>query len=304
VAVTNEQGEIQEQEDDDNPDLMLQFFTLWKTTLINGQPWLAGDQVPIPKQWITAFHSPQGGDLARLLHPVVLADQRKVNPNAKFTDAWGWVPPPLEGEGRKVNTDWLHDFLLDPHPIRPAVVLRMPKFNMSSDEAGKLANYFAALEGEQYPYEFDRRTRDSYLASAADKFPGRLEDALRIVTNGNFCVKCHKLGDFQPQGSERDMAPQLAQVARRLRPEFLEAWLANPKRLLPYTGMPVNFPVDKTLDPKVIMGDKGPLITEGHSPDQLEAVVDLLLNFDQYVKEQYSIKPLIQAAPMPPATGE
>lgn len=299
----NEQGEVQELEDEEDPTLILQFFTLWRNAVINGQPWLAGDQVPISRPWITDVHPQVGGDLARLLHPVVLAAQRQVNPNAKFGDAWGWLPPPLEGEGRKVQTDWLHDFLLDPYAIRPAVVLRMPKFNMSSAEASKLANYFAAVEGEDYPYEFDRRTRDSHLAAADSRFPGRLEDALKIVTNGNFCVKCHKLGDYTPQGSVREMAPQLGQVARRLRPEFLQAWLANPRRLLPYTGMPVNFALDKTLDPKVILGDKGPLITEGHSPDQMEAVVDLLLNYDRYVKEQYSIKPLIQAPTMPPAAS-
>ena len=37
-----------------------------------------------------------------------------------------------------MQTDWLHDFLMDPTPIRPAVVLRMPNFHMSSDEASKL----------------------------------------------------------------------------------------------------------------------------------------------------------------------
>jgi hypothetical protein len=222
-----------------------------------------------------------------------------VNPNAKYSDAWGWVPPPLEGEGKKVQTDWLHDFLLDPYPIRPATVLRMPKFNMTSEEAGKLANYFAAVDGAEYPYDFESRTRESHLVQKEHDFPGRLQDALTIVTNGNFCVKCHKLGDYAPQGSDKDHAPQLGQVYRRLRPEFLEAWLANPKRLLPYTGMPVNFPLDKTLDPAIIKGDKGELITEGESPDHLEAVVDLLLNYDNYTKEQFSIKPLIQAPPMP-----
>ena len=301
TLVTNEQGEVQEQEDDDNPDLMLNFYTLWKPTLINGQTWLASEQVPIPSAWITKKHEPVGGDLARLLHPVVLEKQREVNPNAKFSDAWGWVPPPLMYEGRKVQTDWLHDFLLDPYAIRPATVLRMPKFNMSSDEASKLANYFAAVDNAEYPYEFDSRTRDSHLAAAESHFPGRLEDALKIVTNGNYCVKCHKLGDYAPQGSEKDMAPQLAQVYNRLRPEFLHAWLANPKRLLPYTGMPVNFPLDKPLDPQIIKGDKGELITEGDSAAHLEAVVDLLLNYDQYTKNQYSIRPLIQAPTMPPA---
>ena len=79
---------------------------------------------------------PFGGLLgARLLIRSWWPKRRKTNPNAKADEAWGWLPPPLVGEGRKVQTAWLHDFLLDPYPIRPAVVLRMPKFNMSSDEA-------------------------------------------------------------------------------------------------------------------------------------------------------------------------
>jgi cytochrome c2 len=303
-VVTDEQGEVQEQEDDENPDLVLNFFTLWNTTLINGQPWLAAEQVPIPTQWITGKREPVGGDLARLLHPVVLEAQREVNPNAKASDAWGWVPPPLVGQGQKVQTDWMHDFLLDPYAIRPATVLRMPKFNMSSEEASRLANYFAAVDGVDYPYDFESRTRESHLTSMEQKFPNRFKDAMSIVTNGNFCVKCHKVGDFAPQGSEKDLAPQLGQIYRRLRPEYLEAWLANPKRLLPYTGMPVNFPVDKALDPEVIKGDKGKLITEGESREHLEAVVDLLLNYDEFTKNHFSVKPLVQAAPMPGAEGQ
>ena len=55
-----------------------------------------------------------------------------------FTKAWDWVPPPLVGEGRKVQSEWLYEFLLDPHPIRPLTVLRMPQFNMSSHEATAL----------------------------------------------------------------------------------------------------------------------------------------------------------------------
>jgi hypothetical protein len=160
------------------------------------------------------------------------------------------------------------------------------------------------VDGVDYPYDFEARTRESHLAQKEDQFPERLDDALTIVTNGNFCVKCHKVGDFAPQGSEKDLAPQLGQVYRRLRPEYLEAWLANPKRLLPYTGMPVNFPVDKPLDPEVIKVDKGELITEGESKDHLEAVVDLLLNYDEFTKNHFSVKPLVQAAPMPGAEGQ
>ena len=76
-----------------------------------------------------------GGDLAKYLYPRVIAEEKKTNPNAVASEAWGWLPPPLHHEGEKVQTDWLHDFLMDPTHIRPAVVLRMPNFHMSSDEA-------------------------------------------------------------------------------------------------------------------------------------------------------------------------
>ena len=178
------------------------------------------------------------------------------------------MPPPLFNEGRKVQSQWLHDFLLDPYPIRPAVVLRMPRFNMSSAEASTLADYFAAKDNVDFPYEFDPRTRVEYVASEEARHPHRLDDALKIITDNNYCVKCHRVGDFVPQGAVSAQAPQFDRVSQRLRPDFLQKWLANPKRLLPYTGMPVNFPLDKPADQKLFKGD---------SEQQLQAVVDLLL---------------------------
>ena len=97
-----------------------------------------------------------GGDLAKYLYPRVIAEEKKNNPNVVATEAWGWLPPPLHHEGEKVQTDWLHDFLMDPTPIRPAVVLRMPNFHMSSDEASKLVNYFAAKIERRVPVRVQR----------------------------------------------------------------------------------------------------------------------------------------------------
>ena len=121
-------------------------FTPWETSVINGQLRPAGlqnlfvpmsrvvKQYPTPRQ-LEEDPAVYGGYLPRLIYADVLAAERKVNPNAKGDEAWGWLPPPLVGEGRKVQPDSLHKFLLDPFPIRPAVVLRMPRFNMSSNEA-------------------------------------------------------------------------------------------------------------------------------------------------------------------------
>jgi cytochrome c2 len=286
LPVVDAEGKLVQDEDDNgNP---LYYFTLWENKPINGEAWLSGSQVQVSRPQLIETRPPVGGYLARLIYPTVLAHERESNPNVKESDAWGWVPPPLVGEGLKVQTAWLHDFLLDPYPIRPAAVLRMPRFNMSSAEAQRLVDYFAAVAGAEYPFEFDPRTRAAYLAEAEAKHPHRLDDALKIVTNGNYCVKCHLLGDYQPEGSVAAYAPQLDRVYNRLRPEFLRNWLANPQRILPYTPMPVNFPPQKPADQTLFPGT---------SEEQVTAVVDLLLNYDSFMKARQSIRPLIQAAP-------
>jgi cytochrome c2 len=300
-VVVNEEGEPQEEEDEDDETLAYRFYSLWQPAAINGQSWLSAEQVRIRNDWITGHRPPIGGDFARLIHPVALANERKVNPAAKWENAWGWVPPPLVLEGTKVQPAWLHGFLLDPYPIRPAVVLRMPKFNMSADEASKLVDYFAAKDNASYPYEFDRRTRPGYLEELSQVHPDLLEDAMRIVTNGNYCIKCHLVDNYSPTGSDTAKAPNLARVYQRLRPEYTLPWLANPVRLLPYTGMPVNFPLDKPLDANLFKGEGGELIQHGTSPEQLEAVVTFLQNFDYFMRQRSPLS--ITAPPPEPVPG-
>lgn len=285
MPVVDGEGNLLVDEDDEgNP---LYYFTLFNSQPINGEAWLSGSQVQVSQKNLIEAVPPVGGYLARLIYPAVLAKERESNPNAKESDAWGWVPPPLVGEGRKVQTGWLYEFLLDPYMIRPAAVLRMPRFNMSPDDARKLVNYFAAIDDVQYPFEFDPRRQTSYLAEADASHPNRLDEALKIVTNGNYCIKCHYLGDFVPEGAVAAHAPQLDRVYQRLRPEFLRNWVANPQKILPYTAMPVNFPPDKPADQQLFPGT---------SEEQLTAVVDLLLNYDTFMKNRQSIRPLIQAA--------
>jgi cbb3-type cytochrome oxidase cytochrome c subunit len=60
-------------------------------------------------------------------------------------------PPYLMGEGERVQPSWLYQFLLDPQPIRKMAVLRMPRFNMSRDEAETLVAYFAAVSRTTNP---------------------------------------------------------------------------------------------------------------------------------------------------------
>ena len=268
-------------------------FALFENAIINGHVRQSGVQnLLVPEDRIAGRYPALGGYLAHLIFPTVVADEKKTNPNQKADEAWAWLPPPLHNEGRKVQTAWLHDFLLDPYKIRPATVLRMPRFNMSSAEATALASYFAAVNNVEYPYQFDGRTRRGYLASVEAEHPTHLEDALKIVTDNNYCVKCHLIGDFEPTGSERAKGPALDDVYKRLRPDFAHRWIGNPKRILPYTAMPVNIQPDKPVSQDLYKGD---------SEEQLGALVDFLMNFDRYAERQTSIRRLIKA---PPPTGE
>jgi hypothetical protein len=241
-------------------------------------------------------HRGVGGDLAKYLYPRVIAEEKKANPSVVATEAWGWLPPPLHHEGDKVQTDWLHDFLMDPTRIRPAVVMRMPNFRMSSDEASKLVNYFAAKTGAEFPYEYNVRRRGGYLAQLEGSHPALLDDAMKIVTDGNYCVKCHSIGDYQVRGAVRTLGPNLDEVYRRLRPDYTRRWIANPQRVLPYTGMPVNIPYDPNLPNQ---GGVSQTLFPGTSIVQLDGVVDLLMNFDEYTRRQTSVKDLVREPSAP-----
>jgi cytochrome c551/c552 len=280
-------------EEDDDEAVPHRPIMLWHDALVDGESrQVGGPNVLVPESAIKAGHHypAKGGDLARLLFPVVIADEKQVNPNVKPEDAWGWLPPPLVGEGQKVQSAWLHKFLLNPHTIRPPAVLRMPKFNWSAAQAATMVDYFAAVDGAEYPYVYDPRLDEASVAQKEMSRAGHLEGALRIVTNTNYCVKCHLVGDYTPPGSVKALAPQLERIHERLRPGYVHDWIANPKRFLPYTGMPVNIPFDKPVSQDLYAGT---------SEQQVDALTDLLMHFDLFAKRNLSLEAFLKAEPPP-----
>ena len=276
------QGNLVAEEDDDgNP---LYFFTLWEPAAVNGKLWsVGGAEVPIAASQIVSQRDPWGGAFARLLYPIAIREARAAGSSVLESEGWSWVPPTLVHEGAAVQPAWLYDFLRDPATIRPAAVLRMPKFAISPGEVAKLVDYFAAASGVPFPYESS--TTDRKLASSK-----RMKQAMRLLTDRTtYCAKCHSIGDFHPgTDAQTILAPNLDQICHRIRPEHLRRWLANPKSVLPYTGMPVNFPPEGP--------PMGQDLLQGTSVQQLDAVQSLLLNYDAYVKSQFSIRQMIQRA--------
>jgi cytochrome c2 len=274
------QGRLQEDEDDDGQPV--HGFSLWEPAAIGGQLWpVGGPEVLVGKSQILRRRPPLGGDYARLLYPRALADAKAAGSTASPTEVWGWVPPALANEGLRVQPAWLQDYLLAPRPIRPAAILHMPKYSLSPAEAGALADYFAAVAGAEFPYISIRASQALALDPAR---PGRLDDAMRIVLDRKtYCAKCHWIGDYRPEGDTlTSLAPNLQDVARRIRPDYLRRWLADPRSVLPYTAMPVNFP--PTGEPL------GQDLFRGSSAEQLDAVWGLLLNYEDYMSHRVSVR--------------
>ena len=328
IAYDEDEDPLEEADEEDafDPFSVQYDFDLWQPAVIEGSVF-EPDQVlrNIPATWVNERTAAAGGFLAKYLvkHVVQRAKDgepllsRTANPNAKGAEAWSWLPPPLIGEGNKVQSDWLHSFLLDPYRIRPLTVLRMPKFNMSADEATKLVNFFAARDKAKHPYLYNPRTRKAHLEKAESEYrslllsidtdasESRFDHALRILTDKKSgCVQCHELGDF----SSSPKGPNLSKVHRRLRPDYLRRWIAKPASILPYTSMQQNFkysPETPAQDGFVIKDAAGEDMkyVHGTSTQQLDAVVDLLMNYDDYMKQRVSMSRLIEAT-NPPASVE
>ncbi len=310
MILDDEEFPIEEEEDESfELDRLIYSFDLWQPALVDGHPYQMGDgTLDVPAENLARRHRAYGGALPKYLLPRVVEREKQVNPNAKGGEAWAWLPPVLVGEGSKVQPEWLYNYLLEPHSIRPAVVMRMPKYNMSRLEASQLVDYFAARDRARYPYDLEPVRQPQHLVDADRKYAralaesnkereqgksdgelaGRhLNDAMRIVVDSNYCVKCHLIGDYNPPGIERVKAPDLAAVHQRLRSDYLRKWLAKPTALQPYTPMPVNIPYNLAAP---LQGTTVPQsLYRGTSTQQLDALVDLLMNYDQYLQQNVPI---------------
>jgi cbb3-type cytochrome oxidase cytochrome c subunit len=158
--------------------------------------------------------------------------------------------PFLNGEGMRVQPEWLFAFLREPgkHGIRPwlhpewaygnevpndKLALRMPTFNFTSEQVTAIVRYFASWDGQDYPYQaakVNELTEEQKLYSLTHM----------ISTDAANCLSCHFQGEFPVERGKSElvkMAPDLNMVARRLRPAWVKEWLLKPQNWLPYTKM-------------------------------------------------------------------
>ena len=204
----------------------------------------------------------EGGNLAPILTQYLKKIKGYADSEAKAMAAT-FGPPNLRGEGKKVQSAWLFDFLHSPEVIRPWVSVRMPTYAMSDDQCNAFLHYFAALDDEPFPF-VQANTSDptSELYQA-----GKLLFAKEYLD----CANCHIQGDKFPEGDPDRWAPDFGLSEKRLKPTWVLEWMYDPQALEPGTKMPTYF------DPEYF-DDAGPEdILEGDEHQQIQAITDYIM---------------------------
>ncbi len=285
------------------PDEREYTYDLWTPLDVEGKKLLPPQRMLVSATRLTPESTskdgyavpPRGGLLAEWLVDEIVQTQKI--PRAA---AMQMAPPPLYKEGIKVQTPWLYQFLREPYRLRHTTVLRMPRFNLSADEAQTLANYFAAVDGAPFPYQEIPQRRPDYLASKnrqlreylRPKETEYLAESWKML-NAPLCNKCHSVGgrEYKALDPAKDIqGPNLEFATDRLRPEWLMVWLYKPAWFTPYTSMPAPLPRDAKQFEDLFGGDSGV---------QTVALRDALMNYHRLMEQEG--KAVVEAPASPPA---
>ncbi|OGX06123.1 MAG: hypothetical protein A2Z88_04330 [Omnitrophica WOR_2 bacterium GWA2_47_8] len=198
-------------------------------------------------------------------------------------------PPNLIGEGKKVQAQWLFEFLHEPTTIRPWLKVRMPTYKFNVVHLNALLRYFSALDDQEIPFSelIDIKTTAEELAAGQ-----------KLFSNDYFgCAKCHIVGDQMPGGSAENWAPDFALIKKRLKPKWLKEWIKDPQVLLPGTKMP-NFYDPQSFD------QSGPEdILNGDENAQIEALKNYLMTLTTAPTEAPKPEKSLKGSKEEPATA-
>jgi mono/diheme cytochrome c family protein len=167
----------------------------------------------------TDYHA--GGDAGRLIEDLRCLSCHTINGNG------GDMAPDLSKEGSSVQRTWLDDFLKNPNTLRPALIRRMPKFNLTPAEIKTLSDYISSAY--QAP-GVDSQTVDPHSLTSDAAGRGK-----QLFYSRYGCNSCH-IADYK--NDKGYVGPALAGVGNRLTPGWTYQWLKDPAALRPGTIMP------------------------------------------------------------------
>ena len=152
--------------------------------------------------------------------------------------------PDLTRIGARLSPAWIEEYIQNPHDLRPMMEETMVRSQVSPADARAIARYFAAVAETHDPA--GEHTAAPPAAAAVHVSAERVE-AGRLIFTRRGCNLCHTVGnvdtgktraDLLRMGAAARLAPNLRFTRERMRPELTAAWILDPQRFHPETGMP------------------------------------------------------------------
>jgi cbb3-type cytochrome oxidase cytochrome c subunit len=137
------------------------------------------------------------------------------------------MAPDLTWEGSSVQREWLLQFFRNPNTLRPALIRRMPKFNLTDAEINTLTDYILAV------YQSPKVDRDSMPMSGYA--PAQVEEGKQLYYSKYGCQACHIIDSKKDKGY---IGPTLTHVGSRLTAAWVFAWMKDPTALRADTQEP------------------------------------------------------------------
>ncbi len=139
----------------------------------------------------------------------------------------GTMAPDLSWEGSSVQQPWLDAFLKNPNTLRPTLIRRMPKFNLTDSERTVLTNYMMTV------YQTPAFERDEMPLSGYS--PDLVEKGRQLFYSKYACQSCHIVNPNQDKGY---IGPTLTTVGARLNAAWIFHYLKDPQAIRPETIEP------------------------------------------------------------------
>jgi mono/diheme cytochrome c family protein len=161
------------------------------------------------------------GNAGKLMHDLACFSCHTINGRG------GDMAPDLTWEGSSVQRKWLQDFLKNPNTLRPALIRRMPKFNLTDAEINELTDYIMTV------YQNPAIDRDSVPSSGYSAT--QVEEGKQLFYGKYACQGCHIVDTKSDKGY---IGPTLTQVGSRLTAAWILQWMKDPQSLRPGTNEP------------------------------------------------------------------
>ena len=161
------------------------------------------------------------GKAGQLMHDLACFSCHRINGHG------GDMAPDLSWEGSAVQSKWLQDFLRNPNTLRPALIRRMPKFNLTEQEISELSDYLMTV------YQTSTIDRDAMPLSGYSQV--QVEQGKQLFYAKYACQSCHIVNTKADKGY---IGPTLTQVGSRLTAAWIYNWMKNPQALRPGTIEP------------------------------------------------------------------